>query len=118
MLDLFDPSRHFTNVAPHLALHNVGVLKPILAVAARHWPHADRRPGFNHSSPESSRGESIEAPNLDGDAATRYYYEMLKYISKTLSYNSYANSHEILATALLISTYEMLGSVSPSSSDH
>ncbi|KAF7555297.1 hypothetical protein G7Z17_g2293 [Cylindrodendrum hubeiense] len=109
MLDLFDPSRHFTDMVPHLALHNVGVLKSILAVAARHWPLADRRPGTNHLSPGSSLGGS-EAPSNSGDIATQYYYETLQYLSKTLSYHSYADSHEILATAILISTYEMLGS--------
>jgi hypothetical protein len=39
--------------------------------------------------------------------ATQYYYETLHYLSQTLLYPAYADSHEILATATMISTYEM-----------
>jgi hypothetical protein len=48
--------------------------------------------------------------------ATQYYYETLQYLSQTLLYPSYAESHEILATATMISTYEMFDADSASNS--
>jgi hypothetical protein len=40
--------------------------------------------------------------------AIQYYYETLHYVQTALHFNSYAHSEEILATAIIISTYEML----------
>ncbi|KAL0933913.1 zn 2cys6 transcription factor [Colletotrichum truncatum] len=120
ILDLFDPERHFTNVVPHLAVHNVGLLKSILAVAARH-----KSLGFNHNNPgpipsnPPSPDTNFQASLAEQDPArmaTQYYYETLQYLSHTLLYPSYANSHEILATAIMISTYEMFDSNGPSTS--
>jgi hypothetical protein len=36
ILDLYDPSKQFSTTVPRLAVHNAGVLKSLLAVAARH----------------------------------------------------------------------------------
>ncbi|KAI8654582.1 Zn(2)-C6 fungal-type domain-containing protein [Fusarium keratoplasticum] len=118
ILDLFDQGRHFTNIVPHLALRNSGLLKAILAVAAKHMslglktrhPHND---GGNSgedssSSPEAiNGGQSQDRGQTPAHMATQYYYETLQYLSQTLLYPSYAKSHEILATAIMISTYEM-----------
>jgi hypothetical protein len=46
ILDLFDPGKHFANVVPHLALHNVGLLKSLLAVGACHMSMMEPQP-FN-----------------------------------------------------------------------
>ena len=35
-IDLFDPLKHFSTFVPHLALYNVGVMKAVLALGARH----------------------------------------------------------------------------------
>ncbi|KAI1638790.1 hypothetical protein F4809DRAFT_649073 [Biscogniauxia mediterranea] len=92
-LDLFDPMRHFSTYATRLALRNVGLMKAILALAARH-------------------NALIRANSGQGDAdpseAIQYYYETLHYVQTALKYNSYAHSEELLGTALVISTYEML----------
>ncbi|KAF1911231.1 hypothetical protein BDU57DRAFT_507624 [Ampelomyces quisqualis] len=111
ILDLCDPSKQFSTTVPRLAVHNLGVLKSLLAVAARHQalvvePHpyqtnsSAQTPGLN-----ASDTNSLTNPYLQ--VATHYYYECLHYLSQNLLYPSYAKSREIIATALLISTYEM-----------
>ncbi|KAI1022228.1 hypothetical protein LB504_007235 [Fusarium proliferatum] len=119
ILDLFDQARHFTNVVPHLALRNSGLLKAILAVAAKHMSlgvkvgqpqsHGGTSSEGSSSSPEGTTGSSQQAEQsrIPAHMATQYYYETLQYLSQTLLYLSYAESHEILATAIMISTYEM-----------
>ena len=89
ILDLFDPGDHFSVVVPHLALQNEGLLKSLLAVAARHL---------------ALRSEDAQPVS---QTATRYYYETLRYLSQNLLYPSYTRSLELLATAICISTYEM-----------
>ncbi|KAF2729720.1 hypothetical protein EJ04DRAFT_546167 [Polyplosphaeria fusca] len=112
-LDLFDHLRHFTILVPRLAVHNLGVLKSLLAVAARHMElHADTQPrqSFSAATPGSSVSGSHEAQGPAqqlSDLATQYYYETLHYLSQNLLYPSYTKSGEIIATAILISTYEM-----------
>jgi len=69
-------------------------MKAILALSAQHLSR-------QRSTIESGVGED---PNL----AIEYYYETLHYVQTALQYNSYAHSEELLATALVISTYEML----------
>ncbi|KAL4807999.1 hypothetical protein BDV18DRAFT_158119 [Aspergillus unguis] len=116
ILDLFDPSRHFSNFVPHLALRNTGLLKSILAVGAKHMSlgllHADDHVA---GTPGSLAGSDIDpAP---AHMATQYYYETLQYLSQTILYPSYADSREILATATMISTYEMFDASSSTSGD-
>jgi hypothetical protein len=48
--------------------------------------------------------------------ATQYYYETLQYLSQTLLYPTYAESREILATATMISMYEMFDADNASTS--
>ncbi|KAF2638730.1 hypothetical protein P280DRAFT_77259 [Massarina eburnea CBS 473.64] len=106
ILDIFDPFRQFTNVVPRLAVHNLGLLKSLLAVAARHMAllQADSQAQdiFNIQTPTSNG-----LPNPFSEVATQYYYETLHYLSQNLLYPSYTKSREIISTALLISTYEM-----------
>lgn len=112
LLDLFDPLKNFTNVVPHLALQNNGLLKSILAVAAQHMSLDDRNSNREQDASDTLVNGSSESSDVSGHArmAKYYYYDTLRYISQSLSYQSYADSHEILATAILISTYEMLDS--------
>jgi hypothetical protein len=113
ILDLYDPDKHFTIAVPHLALQNEGLLKSLLAVAARHsalqseclW----RKTVDGDSTLTSQTGEALRDANRShtSQTATRYYYETLRYLSQTLLYPSYTRSLELLATAIMISTYEM-----------
>jgi hypothetical protein len=115
VLDLFDPRRYFSNLVPKLAVHNAGLLKSLLALAARHMAllsdHQTAQNTFNvqtpvsHSSLQDSNSLNNHNPFLE--VATQYYYETLQYLSQNLLYPAYTRSTEIISTALLISTYEM-----------
>ncbi|KAL6230387.1 hypothetical protein BDW75DRAFT_73656 [Aspergillus navahoensis] len=93
-LDLFDCHRHFSNYATRLALRNVGLMKAILALSAR----------YSSLSPPTPDPQGPTDPN----EAIQFYYETLHYVSTALQYNSYKHSEELLATAIVVSTYEML----------
>lgn len=117
MIDLMDPLRHFSTVVPRLAVHNVGLLKSLLAVAARHLAlHFDPQSQaqyLNAQTPGSASSGVNGSNNLDNPHlrdATQFYYETLHYLSQNLLYPSYTKSGEIIATAILISTYEMFDS--------
>jgi hypothetical protein len=69
-------------------------MKAILALSAQH---------LSRQKLQNSQDATFD-PNL----AVQYYYETLHYVQTALQYNSYAHSEEILATAIVISTYEML----------
>ncbi|KAH9892119.1 hypothetical protein F4778DRAFT_325881 [Xylariomycetidae sp. FL2044] len=92
-LDLFDPFAHFSTYAIRLALRNLGLMKAILALAARH-----------NAMIQANLGQAGADPSM----AIQYYYETLHYVQTALKFHSYAHSEELLATALVISTYEML----------
>jgi hypothetical protein len=66
-------------------------------VAARHLAALNQ--------PSLPQPTNIVNPLLN--VATQYYYETLHYLSQNLNQGSYSKSREIIATALLISTYEM-----------
>lgn len=93
-LDLLDPSMPFGAQATRLALRNVGVMKSLLALAAKHM-----------LTTSISQGGAMP----DGtDDSIQYYYETLHYVQEALAYNSYTYSEELLVTVIAISTYEML----------
>lgn len=92
-IDLFDPLKHFSTFVPHLALHNEGLMKAVLAVGAR---HLSLKPVHGIDS------------SIDRTAAVQYYYETLQYLQSAMRYTSYKNSLELLATVLVVSTYEMI----------
>ncbi|KAK3113714.1 hypothetical protein LTR53_008717 [Teratosphaeriaceae sp. CCFEE 6253] len=46
--------------------------------------------------------------DLDRTAAVQYYYETLQYLQSAMRFTSYKNSLELLATVLVVSTYEMI----------
>ena len=96
-IDLFDPQKHFSTFVPHLAMHNEGLMKAVLALGARHL-----------SIKPLNDGEA----NMDRTAAVQYYYETLHYLQTAMRYASYKNSLELLATVLVVSTYEMINGAS------
>ncbi|KAH6625744.1 fungal-specific transcription factor domain-containing protein [Boeremia exigua] len=112
ILDLFDPLNHFASMVPHLALRNVGLLKSILAVGARHLTlgqsHTDFSEATLHVPPDTPTSVHSLSPNA-AKFAEQYYFETLQYLSQNLLYQTYTGSHEILVTAIMISTYEMFG---------
>ena len=101
LLDLFDPACHFSNHVPHLAMYNTGLMKSILAVAAIH------RSLNTDDLPTTSNAPPPLQVNRDSHLATQYYYETLNYLSQAMPHQSYAQSSEILVTAVLLGTYEM-----------
>lgn len=113
VLDLFNPPRHFTNIVPKLAVHNVGLLKSLLAVAARHMALISDHQSSQHAAHAHTPVSHSSLPEMNGlnnpfiEVATQYYLETLQYLSQNLVYPSYTKSTEIIATAILISTYEM-----------
>ncbi|KAL5354964.1 Zn(II)2Cys6 transcription factor [Aspergillus floccosus] len=113
-LDYFDPGRHFSTVVPHLALRNVGLMKALLAVSARHiglWNTDPEDPSIQDSHRPAFWKELVKEPyfqGLDRNVAVQYYYETLSYLNKAMHHPNYARSPELISTALLISLYEMV----------
>jgi hypothetical protein len=108
ILDLFDPVKHFANVVPHLALHNVGLLKSLLAVGACHmalFQDQDANNDIASQAPPGTPASSSSASPTIRTLAEQFYYETLQYLSQNLLYQSYTKSREILVTAIMISTY-------------
>lgn len=106
-LDFYDPTQHFASVVPHLALQNLGLMRALLSLSARHL-------SLTNNGQEQSAQVSVETASrtpsdtVDRNLAVQYYYESLHYLNKAMQHPSYARSHELIATAILISTYEMI----------
>jgi hypothetical protein len=112
VLDLFDPGKHFANVVPHLALRNVGLLKSLLAVGACHMSIIQAQSQPQNTEAPTPVSPIVTSPIASVSVATskvaeQYYYETLQYLSQNLLYQAYTTSHEILVTAIMISTYEV-----------
>ncbi|KAF2030786.1 hypothetical protein EK21DRAFT_100260 [Setomelanomma holmii] len=118
ILNLFDTGQHFAKVVPHLAMRNVGLMKSLLAVGACHMaiylPQGSPSNDVLTPVPESTPASIASAPPNTSRIAEQYYYETLQYLSQNLLYQAYTTSPEILATAIMISTYEMYGTVANS----
>ncbi|KAJ6112264.1 hypothetical protein N7523_008325 [Penicillium sp. IBT 18751x] len=95
-LDFYDHNEHFSSVVPHLAIRNMGLMRALLALSARHM------------SLDIDDCQRYEGPTVDRNLAVQYYFETLHYLNKAMRYSSYARSHELIATSILISTYEMI----------
>ncbi|KAL2870459.1 Zn(II)2Cys6 transcription factor [Aspergillus lucknowensis] len=93
-IDLFDPTNKFSTFVPHLAMRNAGLLNAILALSSRHLSLNTEGPSRDHQPHRK--------------ASLQYYYQTLHYVQKAMQYSSYKTSLELLATTLIISTYEML----------
>lgn len=92
-LDLFDPARTFSTRVPHLAVRNAGLLNAILALSCYHQ-------SLDETIPPNQRPSQ--------NTALQYYYQTLHYVQKAMRYSTYQNSQELMATTLMVSTYEML----------
>jgi hypothetical protein len=110
ILDLFDTGKHFATAIPHLALRNVGLFKALLAVGACHMAVLQQQAlGGDILTPvaPNTPGSVASIPSSTSRIAEQYYYETLQYLSQNLLYQAYTTSHEILATGIMISTYEV-----------
>ncbi|GAW12468.1 hypothetical protein ANO14919_018370 [Xylariales sp. No.14919] len=92
-MDLFDPARSFETHVPRLAVHNVGLMNAILALSVRYM-------SMNPNEKGNYKPMAHEA--------LQYYYKTLHYIQKAMQYNTYKTSLELVATSLIISSFEML----------
>ncbi|VUC30179.1 unnamed protein product [Clonostachys rosea] len=92
-LDLFDNARTFSTIVPRLAARNAGLLNAILALSGYHQ-------SLDDTIPHEER--------VDQNSALQYYYQTLHYVQKAMRYPTYQRSQELMATTLIISTYEML----------
>ncbi|KAJ3466548.1 hypothetical protein MRS44_004112 [Fusarium solani] len=100
-MDLFEPQRPFGTLVPHLALHNIGLMNAVLALSARHLRIV------NSDSPCHAAGY-----RPDPNDTIRYYWKTLHYSQKAMKYETYQTSLELLASAIIISSYEMLDGAS------
>lgn len=113
-LDFFDPMLQFSTIIPHLALRNVGLMKALLALSARNLSLLNETSGRRPVAveKEANAGRTDADPGIlstiDRHVAVQYYYETLHYLNKAMHYPSYTRSAELICTALLISTYEMI----------
>ncbi|KAI9898110.1 hypothetical protein N3K66_006470 [Trichothecium roseum] len=96
-MDLFDPQKPFGTLVPHLALHNVGLMNAILALSARHLRIVNRH------TPTCAGGFRPDASDT-----IRFYYRTLRHSQTAMRHDTYKTSLELLAGALVISSYEML----------
>ncbi|KAI1266530.1 fungal-specific transcription factor domain-containing protein [Xylariaceae sp. FL1019] len=94
-MDFFDPKSPFGTLVPHLAMRNRGLLNAILALSVRHLSLNVR----------FQRRDSHPQDPVD---ALTFYFTTLHYIREAMQYESYKNSLELLATASIVSAYEML----------
>lgn len=104
-LDVLDQNRLFSTYAIRLSLKNVGLMKAILALSAK---HRTKCLGIQPQQRTASVDQGMMEDGGKDDEWIGYYYETLHYIRKALAYSSYTHSEELLATAIVISTYEML----------
>lgn len=72
-------------------------MNAILALSARHLSKVNR------DTPSYASGL-----RLDPNDTIRYYYRTLHYSQKAMQYDSYKTSLELLASSIIISSYEML----------
>lgn len=90
--DFNDPQRHYSLLVPHLAMHNEGLRKAILAVSAQ---NLTAKPKFR--SPEYQ-------PNRE--VAVQYYHETLQYMQQAMKDEAFLRSDELLCIILLLSMFE------------
>lgn len=91
-------------------------MRALLAFTARHISLGSSTPGpfgtVDSLGPDDRRRWPSESPNniftIDRNVAVQYYYETLRCLNTAMRHPSYASSHEVVATALLISAYEMI----------
>lgn len=105
-LDFYDPELHFATTVPHIALRNVGLMRALLALSARHLSLCGGEQEAREASDSDKNSGSSDV--IDRNLAVQYYFESLHYLNKAMQHPSYARSLDLIATAILISTYEMI----------
>ena len=95
-IDVTDPDRQFAIVVPDLAMRNQGLASAILALSSL---HLSLNPGSRCSH------SSIE---IDPTMSVQYYNETLHYLQQGMGNAAFLRSDELLATVLIISTFEMI----------
>ncbi|OTA60464.1 hypothetical protein K449DRAFT_415252 [Hypoxylon sp. EC38] len=91
-IDLYDPSRCFSVLVPHLAMRDAGLMNAILALSSRQLSISPRANEFER----------------DRRIGLQYYHDTLRYLHQAMSVDAYTTSVELLATVLIVSMYEML----------
>ncbi|KAI5194240.1 hypothetical protein E4T39_08718 [Aureobasidium subglaciale] len=92
-IDLTDRHAQFSSSVPTMALENRGLMLAVLALSSRH---------------QSILSNPDKTPRIDRTVAVQYYNETLQYLQIAMKIPEYLKSDELLATVLLISTYEMI----------
>lgn len=95
-IDVTDRDRSFAIVVSQMALRNRGVMNAILALSARHRSVVGL---------PLCEGENVHSAKT---TALQYYYQTLSYLQQEMRSTAFLTSDELLATVLLISTYEMV----------
>lgn len=85
-------------------------MKALLALSTRHLSLEMelRQEGPMSASAVPGDTSSTRSHAIDRNLAVQYYYETLHHPNSAMQHPSYARSHEVIATSLLISTYEMI----------
>jgi hypothetical protein len=121
---LSDPDRQFAIVVPDLAMKNQGLASAILALSSL---HLSLRPGSSHLRGHMGRNSLLSASpktvpvfssaerrckhsslQIDPTMPVQYYNETLHYLQQGMGNAAFLRSDELLATVLIISTFEMI----------
>jgi hypothetical protein len=123
-IDITDPDRQFAIVVPELAMKNQGLASAILALSSL---HLSLSPGSSHLRAHINRDNLISASpktvpvfspverrckhsslQIDPTMPVQYYNETLHYLQQGMGNAAFLRSDELLATVLIISTFEMI----------
>ncbi|KAJ5762853.1 hypothetical protein N7533_001534 [Penicillium manginii] len=109
LLDFHDPEIHFTRIVPYLALRNVGLMKALLALSARHLSLGGvQREDFSCIPCENADVEKDRDSTAIRSSAAKYHTESLRYLKSVIHHPSHTQNLDLVAAAVLISTYEMI----------
>lgn len=111
LLDFHDQEMHFTSTVPHLALRNMGLMKALLALSARHFSLVGtQKEDLSRSLVEDDNTSTTKGRENtpDRNLAVKYYTESIHYLNSAMQYPSHTQSLALAAAAMLISTYEMI----------
>jgi len=95
-IDVTDPDRQFAIIVPDLAMKNQGLASAILALSSLHLSL--------HPGPRCSHSSIAIDPTM----SVQYYNETLHYLQQGMGNAAFLRSDELLATVLIISTFEMM----------
>lgn len=94
-----------------MALRNLGLMSALLALSARHLSlRGIQKEILIRTSLEKDGVPSDLEYIIDRNLAVKYYSKSLHYLNQAMQSPSYSRSSELIATAILISTYEMIDS--------